>query len=242
MYEKYWNLKEKPFKNTPDPRFFYYSQEHEEALARLRYCVEEGLGAALLSGVFGCGKTMVARTLQSLLSQPHYIVAFIKNPALNAKEFLKETLWQLGRKENLPDAKTDILHLMEEMLLNNSYDGKETILIVDEVHVIEDKEVLEEIRMLLNFQTESRFLLTLILIGQPEIKQKIANLKQLAQRIAVHFYLDKFDSEDTEKYVRHRLKVAGADRDIFSPETFPAIPDMKEASRAVSPRPRIPAG
>jgi len=215
MYEKYWNLKEKPFKNTPDPKFFYYSQEHQEALARLKYCVEEGLGAALLSGVFGCGKTMVARTLQKELTEPKYNLAFIRNPALSSVELLREIIWQLGKKVDLPHTKTDLLHILEEILMNNFYDGKDTVVMVDEAHIIENKDVLEELRMLLNFQTEEKFLVTLILLGQPEVRQRISQLKQLSQRISIHFHLEKFDIEDTKGYVKHRIAVAGGEENIF---------------------------
>jgi len=223
MYEEYWGLKEKPFRNTPDPKFFYYSPQHREALARLRYCIEEGLGCALLSGVFGCGKTMVAKTLQKQLLFPKYVHAFIRNPALSSVELLREIIWQLGKKVDLPHVKTDLLHILEEILLNNFYDGKETIIMIDEAHVIEDREVLEELRMLLNFQTEEKFLLTLILLGQPEIRQRIANLKQLIQRIAIHFHLDKFSMEETSNYIKHRIEVAGGDAGIFSKECFEEI-------------------
>jgi len=223
MYEEYWRLKEKPFKNTPDPKFFYYSPQHKEALARLRYCIEEGLGCALLSGVFGCGKTIVARTLQKQLSSPKYVHAFIRNPALSSVELLREIIWQLGKKVDLPHVKTDLLHILEDILLNNFYDGKETVIMIDEAHIIEDKEVLEELRMLLNFQTEEKFLLTLILIGQPEIRQRIANIKQLIQRIAMHFHLDKFPMEETVNYIKHRIEVAGGDYRIFGEDCFEEI-------------------
>src|SRR3989338_3736861 len=124
MYEKYWGLSEKPFENTADPRFLYYSGQHEEALTRLNYAVSEGKGAALLTGIFGCGKTVIARALVEGLSRAKFEVAFVINPQLSHIELLREIVYDLGIKENLPTLKTDILHLLDERLHHNVDDGK----------------------------------------------------------------------------------------------------------------------
>jgi len=215
MYEEYWNLREKPFQNTPDPRFLYYSQEHEEALSRLTYTVKEGLGAAMLAGVFGCGKTVIGQALAEKLGEG-YKTAFITNPNLNHVELLREITYQLGVKDNLPREKTDLMHLLNDILRDNINDGKETVIIIDEAHIIEDKMVFEELRLLLNLQLRDRFLLTLILLGQPELEEKITNNKQLSQRIAIKYRLERLTEKETRDYVVHRLNVAGRTEPIFS--------------------------
>ena len=195
MYEEYWGLSEKPFQNTPDPKFLYLSGEHEEALMRLIYVVQEKLGAAMLSGVFGCGKTILAWALLKELGE-NYKSAVVSNPALNSTELLREICYQLGIKESLPYEKTDLMHLIDRILRNNFNDSKDTVIIIDEAHLISDIAVFEELRLLLNLQLKDRFLLTLILIGQPELEEKIINNKQLSQRIAIKYHLDRLNEED----------------------------------------------
>lgn len=227
MYEQYWNLKEKPFQNTPDPRFLYNSPQHEEALVRLTYAIEQRLGAAMLTGVFGCGKTVLGRTILNQLKKNIYRIALINNPQLSHIELLRSIAHHLGAK-NLPIKKTELmtdylLEVLEEMLQNNMKDGKETVVIIDEAHIINDSQVFEELRLLLNFQLEDRFLLTLLLLGQPELRQNIDNNKQLAQRIALAYHLDALSREDISKYILHRLKIAGREDPIFTDDSLKAV-------------------
>lgn len=227
MYEEHWGLTESPFENTPNPKFLYYSNEHEEGLSRLLYVVERRKGAAMLTGVFGCGKTVLARALFSRLNKNIYQIATINNPNLKSVEFLRAIARQLGA-ENLPqklnEMSTDhFLELIEEILLNNVKDGKETLVIIDEAHVIKDIDIFEELRLLLNFQFEERFLLTLILMGQPELADRIKKNKQLSQRIAIGYSLVPLNKDETEKYIAHRLEVAGVRGEIFSPKALKPI-------------------
>ncbi|MBT9131771.1 AAA family ATPase [candidate division NPL-UPA2 bacterium Unc8] len=222
MYEEYWELSKKPFQNTPDHEFLYLSSEHEEALMRMRYAVQECLGAAMLSGVFGCGKTMLVWALLAELGE-NYKSAVVSNPALDATELLREICYQFGIKEDLPHNKTDLMHLIDRILRNNINDGKDTVVIIDEAHLIGDMMVFEELRLLLNLHLKDRFLLTLILVGQPELEEKITNNKQLSQRIAIKYHLDRLNKEDTKNYIYHRLKVAGRTEAIFNEETIGAI-------------------
>src|SRR3989338_1274163 len=142
MYEEYWGLKEMPFENTPDPRFLYLSPQHEEGMSRLSYAVERRKGAGMLTGVFGCGKTMLGRALFNALNKNVYQIAFINNPHLKSVEFLRAIARQLGA-EKLPEKLTEMstdhfLEIINNILLNNTKDGKETLVIVDEAHIIDD--------------------------------------------------------------------------------------------------------
>lgn len=214
MYLNYWGLKEKPFENTPNPRFLYHSAQHEEGLSRLIYVVREGKGAGLLTGIYGCGKTLLSRALFGELEKDIYRVAFITNPRLDDVEMLRMVLFHLGVAE-VPARKADILMKLEQILSENLRDGKKTIVVVDEAHAIENPVIFEELRLLLNFQSESQFLLTLLILGQPELKGKIESNKQLDQRIAMRFHLQGFTMEETAHYVHHRLLIAGARRELF---------------------------
>jgi len=219
MYKEYWGLKGKPFKNTPDPRFLYYSKEYEDTFMKLIYTVEEQMGAAMLTGVFGCGKTVLAHALLKELGS-NYKVALISNPSLNSEELLMTIAKQLGAKD-LPLKKTEVLinlllDAINEILISNLRDSKGTVIIIDEAHVIEKTEVFEKIRLLLNFQLEDRFLFTLIFMGQPELRRKIKNIEPLEQRIAFKCSLSSLSLEDTKKYIVRRLSVAGRDKPIFA--------------------------
>lgn len=227
MYEQYWGLKEKPFENTPDPRFLYHSSQHEEALMRLLYAVTERKGSAMLTGVFGCGKTLLGYTLLERLDRAKFRAAFLTNPQLEPVELLRAIAYSLGATD-LPKKKTEILadfllETIKETLCNNLNDGKDTVIILDEAHGIQSKEVFEQLRLLLNFQLKDRFLLTLLLLGQPELRVKVDNLKPLEQRIAIKCYLDRMSEEDSENYIKHRLKVAQAKKEVFTQGAMRAI-------------------
>ena len=160
MYEAYWGLKEKPFQNTPDPRFLYHSPQHEEALVRMNYAIQEKVGAALLTGTFGCGKTVLAYFLLKTLVEEKYKVAYIGNPRLDEVDLLRMIVHSLG-SSNPPSKKMDVLALLEEILMTHLRNGKQTIVIIDEAHAIGSESVFAEVRLLLNFQRDDTFLLTL---------------------------------------------------------------------------------
>lgn len=222
MYENHWGLTLKPFENTPDPRFLYHAPQHEEGLSRLLYVVREGKGAGLLTGVYGCGKTLLGRTLLRELEQDVYRVAFVTNPRLDDVELLRLVAHGLGAPD-LPTRKTDVLVALEKIFQENLRDGRKTVVVVDEAHAIEDPRLFEELRLLLNFQLEDRFLLTLLLMGQPELAPKVDANKQLAQRLAMRYHLEGLSAADVRGYVEHRLRVAGAARPLFTPEAVQMI-------------------
>ena len=222
MYMEYWQLKEKPFENSLDPRFLYYSPQHEEGLARLIYVVREGKGAGLLTGTYGCGKTLLGHALFQELEKDIYRVAFLTNPRLDDVEMLRMIIHLLGGS-NVPTRKADALMMLEEIFVSNSRDGRKTVIVVDEAHAIEENSIFEEIRLLLNYQLENKFLVTLLLLGQPELKNKVESIKQLNQRIAMRYHLEGLNAEETANYVRHRLTIAGATRELFEKNALSTI-------------------
>jgi type II secretory pathway predicted ATPase ExeA len=223
MYEAYWQLTQKPFENTPDPRFIFYTHQHREALARLLYVARERKGAALLTGEYGSGKTLLSRVVWEELQQEHkYASVFILNPRLTGLEFIQEIAYQLTGTQAPPN-KIELFHSLHKVFYANHNAGKHTILMIDEAQAIENREIFEELRLLLNFQMEQAFLLTIILLGQPELREIVAALPQLSQRMFVRYHLRALGEEESTQYIEHRLKVAGAHRALFTDEALKEI-------------------
>lgn len=224
MYREYWKLTEKPFENTPDPKFFYHSPDHEEALMRIQYVIRERKGAGLLTGEYGSGKTVLTRLIVKELSrQPDsYKIALIVNPSLSAVDFLKEIVFQIEGKE-YAGTKLKILHTINDILYKSMQQQKEVVVIVDEAQIINRPELFEELRLLLNFQLNDRFLLSLILVGQPELREKINRLPQLKQRMAISYHLNVLSREEVAHYIEHRCEIAGAEKSLFAKEAVGVI-------------------
>lgn len=222
MYLEYWELQEEPFKNVPDRKLFFQSNPHEEALVRLLYAVENRKGAAMLTGEVGSGKTTISRVLMSRLDKERYEIKTIVNPALNSLDLIRAILLELGEKVD-EDSKTILLDRLKNRLIHNSKQSLNTVLMIDEAHLIKDQSSFEELRMLLNLQSDEQFLVTLIILGQLPLKDKISNLKPLKERIAIKYDLSPLDFQDTIRYILFRLKKAGAVRGIFSKEAVQAI-------------------
>ena len=215
MYQKHWDLKKLPFENTPDTEFFFESEKHEEAFSRLAYVVEENKACAVLTGVYGTGKTLVLKALERRFKKKGFVFSFVQNPRLDDLGLLKVILHNFTGY-NVPKEKADVLMGVERFLRDTMQDGKHVVVAIDEAQLINDENVFEELRLLLNFQTETRFMLTLILCGQPELKEKLDANKQFSQRIALNCRLSPLDFEETKKYVLHRLEVAGLKQNIFT--------------------------
>jgi general secretion pathway protein A len=224
MYEEYWKLREKPFENTPDPKFFYNSLHHEEALMRLYYIIKERKGSGILTGEYGSGKTVLTRFIVRELSfdSNHYKLALIVNPSLSAEDFLKEIIYQLEGR-NIEGTKLNLLHAINDILYKSKEEGKDVVVIIDEAQAINNQEMFEELRLLLNFQLNDRFLLTIILVGQPELREKVNRLPQLRQRMAISFHLNVLSPDDVPLYIEHRCKIAGAKQPLFSKEACESI-------------------
>ncbi len=225
MYREYWGFQEKPFENTPDPRFIYYSSKHEEALMRLLYAVREKKGAAMLSGEYGSGKTLLSRVamVKLLNEEERYRVALVVNPAIPKKELLSEIVYQFGEEIAKGDTKSDLLHKLNDILYKNMGYKKHSVIIIDEAQTIEDASTLEELRLLLNFQLNEVFLLTLLLIGQPELREIIDRIPQFKQRLAIKYHLETLDFSETNEYIRHRCRVAGREDSPFSDDAIGLI-------------------
>lgn len=226
MYENYWGLNEKPFKNTPDPRYLYHSSEHEEALVKMKYTIDEDMGGAVLTGIFGCGKTVISQVICEQLRSDNYQVAYINNPQMDYVDLLRSIVRKL-KPMNLPVNKNDLstdalLEQLEIILIDNERDGRKTVVIIDEAHIIKDEQIFESLRLLMNFQKHNKFLLSLLLLGQPELQENIKNNKQFEQRLAIKCHLDAFDKNTTTEYIRHRLAVAGTGM-LFNDESLQKI-------------------
>ena len=228
MYEKYWGLTEKPFENTPNPKFMYYSKKHEEALMRLLYAIKEEKGAAMLTGEYGSGKTALSRIIiDELIKDKIYEAALITHPQLTPVQFLQEIIYQL-KNEHARGSKPQLLHTMQDIIYKNFNEGKKTVILIDEAQIIRDKETFEEVRLFLNFQLNHKFLITLILIGQPELLVKIKSIPQLKQRLGIKYHLVGLSDIETAEYIKHRLSVGGSKKDIFTPEAIEVIYDYSK--------------
>ena len=223
MYLDYWNLKKFPFENVADPSFFYVSQSHEEALGRLLYASRMGKGAAMLTGNIGCGKTLISRVYRNKLREAGADVALLNNPPHRPLEFLQEVAYQMGTEEP-PDSKTKLLHILYRKMNANMQQNRKTIVVIDEAHILPE-EALEEARLLLNFENSHRFMLTLLLIGQPELRVKVLRMSGLEQRIPIRFHLRPFDFTNTIKYIMFREKKAGFRANVFTKEALRQIYD-----------------
>jgi len=173
----------------------------------------------MLTGEYGCGKTILIRTILNRLDREDYEVALVNYPVFNREEFLQDVLLQFGCQSAV-EGRIDLFRELTQSFYEKISEGKKSILVIDEAQLVEDPEVYEELRLLLNMQLEDRFLVSVLLVGQPELREELMLYPQLDQQIAVKCHLHRFELEDTVRYVRHRLKVAGCVRNIFDEEAF----------------------
>jgi general secretion pathway protein A len=211
MYFAFFGLKREPFSIAPDPRYLYMSERHREALAHLLYGVNGGGGFVLLSGEIGAGKTTVCRCFLEQIPK-RCNVAYIFNPKLTVLELLGSVCHEFGIPVATPQAATikDYLALINEYLLKTHAVGQNNVLIIDEAQML-SSELLEQLRLLTNLETNERKLLQILLIGQPELRDMLAQpeLEQLAQRVIARFHLGALSAVETRHYIHHRLAVAG---------------------------------
>ncbi len=223
MYEKYYGFTDKPFNMTPDSKFFFSSSKHEEALNCLLLAISERNGFVVITGEIGSGKTTVCRTLINRLDQTTKI-ALVLNTHLGKKELLTTILEDLDI-EYKSTSKTHLLSALNEYLLEQASKDMNVVLIIDEAQNLTPS-VIEEVRMLSNLETEKEKLIQIVLMGQPELKKKLAmpKLEQFRQRVVFSYHLEPLNREEAGEYIRHRLKKAGsANADIFDEDAINEI-------------------
>ena len=217
MYNDFYGFSEKPFTITPNPRFIFLSRNHKEVFGHLLYGLQQHAGFIEVTGEVGTGKTTVLRTLLGQLDGEAYRVALILNPSLSAGELLRSINREFGIATE-GESGAQLIEALNAFLLRENAAGRTVVLVIDEAQNLAP-EVLEQVRLLSNLETETDKLIQIVLVGQPELAELLGQqeLRQLSQRITVRYHLRPMDLEDTCSYVRHRLAVAGAGaREVFT--------------------------
>jgi type II secretory pathway predicted ATPase ExeA len=222
MYEEFYGLKERPFNKTPDPRFLFLSRRHEEALARLQYAVEEK-DLILLTGEVGCGKTTLTRALMDMLGDRHRVINVI-NPMLTPAQFLRTIA--LRMEIAAPSGhKADLLEAIYDKVYQDHEAGITPVIIIDEAQLIPDRDTFEEIRLLTNFQLDYTNLLSLVLVGQPDLRRRLNHKTYvpLRQRIGLFYHLGPIAEEEIRDYILFRLRVSGKEDMLFTDDALTAL-------------------
>ncbi len=208
VYLDFYSLTEPPFDITPNPRFMFYSAKHREAYNHLLYGIRERKGFVQLTGEVGAGKTTLCRALLEQLDE-HFSTALILNPIMTPEELVKAIAIEFGLPVQSLD-RLDTLAVINQFLLQQFESGKDTVLIIDEAQDLTD-ELLEQVRLLSNLETDNRKLLQIVLMGQPELRDRLNNprLRQLRQRITVRYHLLPLSRQEVRQYVEHRLHLCG---------------------------------
>ena len=210
MYTEFYDLREKPFDLSPSSRFLYLGENHKEALALLTYGLRERKGFGLLTGEVGTGKTTIVHALLAGLDQNVHLV-HLSNPLMSPREFLDYLARKALGRETPFLSKAEFLIDFETFLIDCLKSGKNFLLIIDEAHKV-SFQLLEEIRLLSNMETAEEKLMTIFLVGQPELRERLKDprCKALSQRITTHYHLTPLDQDSAAEYIRTRLRVAGA--------------------------------
>jgi general secretion pathway protein A len=210
IYQQFYGLKEPPFTITPNPRFLYFSAKHREALNHLLYGIRERKGFVQLTGEVGAGKTTLCRALLEELPSDQYSTALILNPVLNPEQLIQAIATEFGLDVRGKD-RFQTLQIINHFLLEEMAKQRDVVLIIDEAQNL-TTELLEAVRMLSNLETDDRKLLQIVLMGQPELRDRLNEheMRQLRQRITVRYHLRPLRFNEVKDYIRHRLHVSGA--------------------------------
>ncbi|HEX3203350.1 MAG TPA: AAA family ATPase [Nitrospiraceae bacterium] len=221
---EFFQLKETPFSITIDNRFFFKSQQHAEALLRLKHAAEQMKGLAIVVGDVGTGKTTLATRFLEELEPEQYEAALliVLHAAVTSEWLLRKIALQM-EITTPAESKTDLLTQLSRRLDEVADSGKKAIVLIDEAQMLRSQELMEDFRGLLNIESNGRKLVTFVLFGLPELDQVLALDRPLHQRVAIRYELTALNSPGTEAYINWRLRIAGAQRTIFKPETYPLI-------------------
>ncbi len=225
--ENFYGLKEQAFSNTPDSRFYFESGQHSEALVRMLHTVDTMKGLTVVLGDIGTGKTLLARKALEMLEQdPQYeaTLLVIIHSDITAEWMLKKIAHQLG-VENPGDTKTQIIAQLTERIMRIHQEGRKAVVVIDEANMLQNKEIFEEFRGLLNLEVPGRKLISFVFLGLPELEKYLALDPPLLQRVAMKIIIKSLPRESTEQYIRHRLGVAGCTKDIFTNNAYQKIFD-----------------
>jgi general secretion pathway protein A len=233
VYESFYGFAEKPFSLTPDPKYLYLSPRHAEAFAHLEYGHREHGGFILITGEVGTGKTTLARYFLSRLP-PETHTAFVLYPALSARELFHTILEDLHVQAN-GDSRKALVDALHRFLLEARAAGRDVVLLIDEAQDL-SPEVLEQIRLISNLETDTDKLIQIVLLGQSELRDLLARheLRQLAQRVTARYHIAPLSRPETEAYVRHRLRVAGGEGKVAFSD-----PALREVHRRSGGIPRL---
>ena len=225
VYEEFYGLKRRPFTKTPDPKFLFMSRAHEEALARLQYAVEEK-ELVVLTGDIGCGKTTLTRALIDSLGEKYRIILIV-NPRLTPAQFLRTVAkrFDIIISGGFSSSKDAILEAIYSKVYEDYQAGITPVIIIDEAQLIPNKDTFEEIRLLTNFQLDDANLLSLILVGQPDLRRRLNHKAYLPlkQRIGLFYHLGPISEDEIMGYVEHRLRVGGCEEQLFTGEALKAL-------------------
>lgn len=223
-YLEFYRLKEHPFSNAVDNRFYYNSKQHAETLVRLKYAVDTMKGLAVVIGDIGTGKTTLARRMLDELDEERYEAALlvVLHSSVTAEWLMRKIAMQIGVK-NPGDNKVEVLGQLYERLFDAHDSGLKTVVLIDEAQMLHSREIMEEFRGLLNMEVPEGKLITLVFFGLPELDEILRLDEPLRQRIAVRCRLGAFEEDLTKEYIKHRLKVAGREDNIFLPDAIGLI-------------------
>lgn len=223
MYKEFYRLKEDPFNVTSDPHFLYLSKRHREAFSFLTYGIRQRKGFIEITGEIGTGKTTLCRALLNELNSKTK-TAFILNPRLSELQFIRAVIEDFGISVKR-NTKIDMIKALNEFLIEQLGYGHNVVLIIDEAQNLKNN-LLEEVRLLSNLETEKEKLFQIVLVGQPQLKKKLASaeLAQLKQRITIRYHILPLDKNEINSYIQHRLTIAGNGGDInFSEDAIDEI-------------------